>query len=223
MSKLELQQIQKAIASCRTCPKMVGPPVHGPAIDSPIFLVGQAPGPHEGKKGRPFAHTAGKRLFQWFEVSAGVSEALFREKVYMAAVARCFPGKAPGGADRVPDASEIANCSRHLRREIEYLQPKLVLAVGKLAISQVLGVERFGTQAKLTDVVGKSMRATYLGHEADVICLPHPSGLSSWHKVEPGKTLLQEALNEVRNHSQWKRVFGASVTRPSLARITDQD
>lgn len=187
---------------------MVGPPVHGPAIASRVFLIGQAPGPHEGSKGRPFAHTAGKTLFRWFEEAAGVDETSFRSGVYMAAVARCFPGKARGGADRVPDASEIANCSRHLRRELEALRPELVLAVGKLAISQVLGPEVFGPGAKLTDVVGREFRARYHGHEAAVICLPHPSGLSSWHKVEPGKTLLRRALKLVREHAAWQAQFG---------------
>ncbi|MEO5969899.1 MAG: uracil-DNA glycosylase family protein [Bdellovibrionia bacterium] len=52
------------------CPKMVGPPVHGAVIATPIFLIGQAPGPREGKLGRPFAYTAGKTLFRWFEPMA---------------------------------------------------------------------------------------------------------------------------------------------------------
>ena len=197
-------EIHQGIVACRLCPKMVGPPVHGPALDTRIFLLGQAPGPHEGKKGRPFAHTAGKTLFRWFEESAGVSEQAFREHVYMAAVARCFPGKAPGGADRVPDASEIANCGRHLKLELEVLKPGLILAVGKLAISQVLGPEKFGKSALLTDVVGKIFEADYHGARAAVICLPHPSGVSSWHKKEPGKRLLAQALKLVREHAEWK-------------------
>ena len=189
---------------------MVGTPVHGPDLDTRIFLLGQAPGLHEGKKGRPFAHTAGKTLFRWFEESAGVSEAMFRDHVYMAAVARCFPGKAPGGADRVPDASEIANCSRYLKAELGVLQPRLIIAVGKLAISQVLGPEKFGKNALLTDVVGRAFEAEYHGTRAEVICLPHPSGVSSWHKKEPGKTLLVQALRLVREHPEWKREFKAA-------------
>jgi uracil-DNA glycosylase len=198
-----LHPIHQAILNCRDCPKMIGPPVHGQALDTSIFLLGQAPGPHEGKRGRPFAHTAGKTLFRWFEELDGVSEQWFRDHIYMAAVARCFPGKAPGGADRVPDASEIANCSRHLKKELEVIRPKLILAVGKLAISQVLGPEAFGKSALLTDVVGKKFEASYHGHRTEVICLPHPSGVSSWHKKEPGKTLLAKALLLVRNHPEW--------------------
>lgn len=217
MDTEKLRTIHRAIAACRACPGMVGPPVHGPAFATPIFLLGQAPGPHEGRKGRPFAHTAGRTLFRWFEESAGVDEAEFRAKVYMAAVARCFPGKAPGGADRVPDASEIERCSRHVKLELEALKPRLILAVGKLAIGQVLGPARFGKNGLLAQVVGKVFEAEYHGHRAEVVCLPHPSGVSSWHKVEPGRSLLREALRQATEREAWLEVFGRRVSaKPAL-------
>ncbi len=198
-----LKEVQKVIASCRSCDQMVGPPVHGAAILSPILLLGQAPGPHEAALGRPFAYTAGKTLFRWFQESLGISEAEFRERVYMAAVARCFPGKASGGGDRVPHSAEILNCSQHLKRELQILKPHLILAVGKLAISQVLGPEVYGSTALLTDVVGTQLQAKFYGQVVDVVCLPHPSGLSAWPKVEPGKTLLQRALKLIGEHPAW--------------------
>ena len=78
---------------------MIGPVVHGPPIVSRVLLIGQAPGPREGSFGRPFAWTAGKTLFRWFEEATGMNEETFRERIYMAAVVRCFPGKtAAGGA-----------------------------------------------------------------------------------------------------------------------------
>jgi uracil-DNA glycosylase len=204
MSLNRLNQIQRDIAACRDCPNMVGRPVHGPPVISSVFLLGQAPGTHEESRGRPFAHTAGKTLFRWFEESAGVNETHFREHVYMAAVARCFPGKAKGGGDRIPDASEIARCRRHLSLEVSLLKPKLILPVGKLAIAQVLGPSLYGPKAKLSEVVGKKFVATFLGWQADVICLPHPSGLSSWHKTQPGIALLGKALREIARHPAWR-------------------
>lgn len=204
----QIQEIQRELAACRACPSMVGPPVHGPAILSPVFLLGQAPGPHEGKLGKPFAYTAGKTLFRWFEEAAGVPERRFRECVYMAAVARCFPGKGKGGGDRVPDPGEIAACGRHLERELAVLKPKLILAVGKLAIAQALGPGRYGPSSKLTEVVGESFEVEFRGVRAEAICLPHPSGLSSWHKTEPGKTLLQKALKKIAGHPAWREATG---------------
>src|SRR5277367_4591549 len=102
---------------------MIRPVVHGAPVASGILLVGQAPGPREGGFGRPFAWTAGKTLFRWFEESIGCDEETFRSRVYIAAVARCFPGKSAGGGDRRPDAEEIANCRGFLEREVEILQP----------------------------------------------------------------------------------------------------
>src|ERR1043165_4894202 len=101
---------------------MIGPVVHGPPVLSKVFLVGQAPGPHEGKFGKPFAWTAGRTLFRWFEESMGIPEEKFRERIYMAAVARCFPGKANGGGDRKPDPKEIEACRTFLVREVDILQ-----------------------------------------------------------------------------------------------------
>lgn len=203
----DLKKIQRTIASCRLCPKMVGPPVHGPAVHSPIFLLGQAPGPHEGALGRPFAYTAGRTLFRWFEESLGVNEVKFREHVYFAAVARCFPGKGSGSGDRLPDAVEIANCGNHLKRELEILQPRLIIAVGKLAIQEVLGSELFGKGALLIDVVGNKFETEFYNKKTEVICLPHPSGLSSWHKIQPGKTLLAKSLTLIGLHSAWREIF----------------
>ena len=202
-----LKKVQNSIASCRACPQMVGPPVHGSAILTPVFLLGQAPGPHEGALGRPFAYTAGRTLFRWFEESHGLNEAKFRNHVYMAAVARCYPGKGSGSGDRVPNATEIAQCGHHLKRELEILQPRLIIAVGKLAIAQVLGPKRFGPTALLTDVVGLKFETEFHGHTAEVICLPHPSGLSTWYKVEPGKTLLTKALKLIGTHSAWRDLY----------------
>jgi uracil-DNA glycosylase len=190
-----LQTIHAELDTCRACPKMIGPVVHGPPVPSRVYLLGQAPGPREGGFGRPFAWTAGRTLFRWFEEAVGIDEETFRRSIYMAAVARCFPGKASGGGDRRPDPEEIARCGRFLQGEVQALAPELILPVGTLAIEQVLK-----HKGPLVDVVGAPLRATFHGVEGDVICLPHPSGASSWHKMEPGKTLLGRALAAVAAH-----------------------
>lgn len=185
---------------------MIGPVVHGPPILSRIFLLGQAPGPREGSFGRPFAWTAGRTLFRWFEESLGVAEEDFRAKVYMAAVARCFPGKAPGGGDRKPDAEEILSCRTFIEREMDILRPELVLAIGQLAISEVLG--EAVKKKKLDEIVGKVWKTSWHGTPVDVVPLPHPSGASPWHKMEPGKTLLAKALGLVKRHPATRATFG---------------
>ena len=178
---------------------MIGPVVTGQPVMSPVLLVGQAPGDKEGAAGKPFAWTAGKTLFKWFE-RIGVAEPAFRQRVYMAAVCRCFPGKNPKGGDRPPSRDEIAHCEPWLQREIELLKPQLILPVGKLAISQFIDCKR------LTDVIGASHRITTPTGNCDLIPLPHPSGASTWHRTEPGKTLLDDALRLIEQHPSWAAI-----------------
>jgi len=200
-----LQLLHAELDACVACPSMIRPVVHGPAVDSRVILIGQAPGPREGSFGRPFAWTAGKTLFRWFEESLGVDEETFRARVYIAAVARCFPGKAAGGGDRRPDPEEIGRCRTFLEREVGILKPELILPVGTMAIEQVLG-----HKGPLTEVVGTTRRVTYHGQEVDVIALPHPSGASTWHRMEPGKTLLAKALGRVAKHPAMRDVLGGA-------------
>ncbi len=176
---------------------MIGPVVTGQAVDSKVMLVGQAPGGKEGPAGRPFAWTAGKTLFKWFD-GIGLNEESFRGRVYMAAVCRCFPGKNPKGGDRVPSLEEITSCRRWMDAEFDLLQPQLLIPVGKLAISQFLRVD------KLAHIIGRLHRIELNDRQVDMIPLPHPSGASTWHRTEPGKSLLLEALALLREHSAWK-------------------
>lgn len=190
---------QRALSQCRACPAMMPPVIIGQAVSSEILLIGQAPGDKEGLLQRPFAWTAGRTLFNWFE-SIGVDEPAFRRQVYMSAVCRCFPGKNPKGGDRVPDRDEIENCAPWLQREIELLQPRLIIPVGKLAISRFLKV------TKLVDVIGSKFRLKQAYGQSDVIPLPHPSGASTWHRMAPGKELLLQALQLVAQHDSWRSI-----------------
>lgn len=200
MNKLKmLKQHQQRLRQCRQCPSMIPPVITGQTVLSEILLVGQAPGDKEGDLGRPFAWTAGKTLFKWFE-SIGIEEQAFRQQVYMAAVCRCFPGKNPKGGDRVPDKTEIASCAQWLDKELELLQPKLIIPVGKLAITQYM------TANKLVDVIGKQFRLPVNGIEVDMIPLPHPSGASTWHRMSPGKELLAQSLDLLAQHGSWKKL-----------------
>ncbi len=170
-------------------------------VQSNVILLGQAPGVKEPELQRPFAWTAGKTLFSWFQQSSGLIEKDFRESIYIASVCRCYPGKNPkGGGDRVPDKAEIANCSVWLEAEFSILQPTLVIAVGKLAIQQFL------TFNKLVDVIGNSFECDRAGQKFTLIPLPHPSGLSTWYRTEPGKTLLAKALSLINDHESFQNL-----------------
>jgi uracil-DNA glycosylase len=202
--------------ACRACPNVAGLPVTGAVRGARVLLVGQAPGPHEAEHAKPFAYTAGKRMFGWFDDGLGMSEEEFRERVHISAVIRCFPGKDPkAGGDRVPDAEEIARCGEHLDREIVLLKPRLVIAVGTLAASVILcegstlsrpgpAESRAQTQS-LATTVGRLHRAKRAGRKFDVVVLPHPSGRSTWLNKPENAELLHQSLELIRTHPALKK------------------
>ena len=173
---------------------MLPPPVSGGPIVSKMMLVGQAPGVKEPVLARPFAWTAGKTLFGWFEQFCGMNEAEVRARIYFAAVCRCFPGKTAAGGDRVPAPDEIRNCSSWINDELDILRPQLLIAVGKLAISQFIVVD------KLDQVIGRAFPMRRNRRTFDLIPLPHPSGASPWHRISPGKQLLAKAMGLIAEH-----------------------
>ena len=191
------------VRGCRICPTVEPPPVAArPEVWPRLMLVGQAPGPREVVEQRPFAYTAGSRLFTWFG-RFGVSEEEFRRRVWMCAVIRCFPGRAPQGGDRVPSPQEIANCAPYLEEEIRLIRPATVLAVGQLAIKKFLP-----EPAPLHERVGQSFPVSRGDVTFDVIPLPHPSGRSTWLNVPENQERLDRALELLRASAGWQATFG---------------
>jgi uracil-DNA glycosylase len=189
-----LEQHVALLRQCRRCPRMLPPPVSGGALLSKVMLIGQAPGVKEPVLGKPFAWTAGRTLFGWFQQFCGMNEEQVRAGIYFAAVCRCFPGKTTAGGDRVPAPDEIRNCSTWMNDEIDLLQPDLIIPVGKLAIAQFIPFE------KLDEVVGRSLKIRDKRRTFDLIPLPHPSGASPWHRIPPGLGLLRKAMGRIARH-----------------------
>lgn len=190
------------VRACRTCPRVEPPPVVArPEVWPRMMLVGQAPGPRERDLGRPFAYTAGSRLFVWF-ARLGVSEDQFRRRVWMAAVLRCFPGKAPQGGDRPPAPEEIEHCAPWLEREIELIRPLTVIAVGQHAIARFLP-----QPAPLAERIGRAFPVTRGELEIEVVPLPHPSGRSTWLIRKDNQERLDQALDLLGRTRGWQETF----------------
>jgi uracil-DNA glycosylase len=179
----------RALADCRMCGHGPGiKPIVSLAVAPRVMLVGQAPGQVEAAGGRPFAGRAGKTLFRWFE-RAGLDERTARRRIYIAAVTRCYPGPHPSGrGDRVPSLREQNACAVWLERELAIIRPKLVIPVGKLAIS------RFLPANPLDELIGRSHEIEHAGGKSLAIPLPHPSGASSWIHQGDHPQLLERAL-----------------------------
>lgn len=160
----------------------------GPAR-APLMLVGQAPGITEAQAKRPFNASSGRRLFEWLGV-AGLEETDFRARYYMSAVTKCYPGKHPTGkGDRKPSRTEQKLCRPFLERELALVQPRVLLAVGGLAIETLLG-----QALRLDQVVGRLFQVD----GRYILPLPHPSGASLWPNRPQNQARIQQALALLR-------------------------
>jgi uracil-DNA glycosylase len=187
-----LEQHCQALASCRRCGHGDDVrPIVSLARRPSAMLVGQAPGKVESGGGRAFAGRAGKTLFRWFE-RIGLDESAARERIYIAAITRCYPGPSPSGrGDRVPSPTERANCASWLDDELRLLRPRLVIPVGRLAI------ERFLPRLPLEELIGREHEIECAGQPVVAIPLPHPSGASSWIHQDDHGELLARALRRI--------------------------
>jgi uracil-DNA glycosylase len=172
-----------------------------PEVWPRLMLVGQAPGPKERDLGRPFAFTAGSRLFAWF-ASLGAPEEEFRRRVWIASVLRCFPGRAPQGGDRPPAPEEIASCAPWMEEEIQLIRPLTVIAVGQHAIAKLIPAP-----APLSERVGQVFEGTRGDLRFDVIPLPHPSGRSTWLVHPENQARLERALELLKQSRGWRETF----------------
>ena len=188
----ELQAFAAEVAACRAC-QLAGyleraNPIRPTLLEQPrTMLIGQAPGPVTDRKGYHFAGPAGRFLETWFD-RAGFPPGYFRQHVYLTSLTRCFPGKSPSGnGDRPPSRPEIALCRGFLERELELVQPKVVLLVGKMAIDAFLG------KHLLTDTVGQ----VFSLQDRFFVPLPHASGVSRWLNAADNRARLDRALAEL--------------------------
>ncbi len=181
--------LQAEMRACRAClvagyDIVPGAIFSGPA-PAPLMLIGQAPGITEAQVKRPFNASSGTRLFQWL-ARAGLDEDEFRRRYYMTAVTKCYPGKHPRGkGDRKPSAAEQKLCRPFLERELALVRPRVILAVGGLAIETVLG-----RKVRLDEAVG----ARFSVDGRLVLPLPHPSGASLWLNRPENQARLERAL-----------------------------
>lgn len=95
------------------------------------FVVGEAPGADEDRQGEPFVGRAGQLLDEMLR-AAGAS----RDSVYIGNILKCRP---PDNRDPRPE--EVAQCIGYLRRQVELVGPGLILAVGRIAAQNLLGVD----------------------------------------------------------------------------------
>ena len=125
--------------ACRLCEQRTKAVPGEGALKSGIMFIGEGPGFHEDRQGRPFVGQAGKLLE---EMLAAVG--LRREQVYITNVVKCRP---PGNRDPQPD--EIAACNGYLDRQLAAIDPRIVVTLGRFSLA------RFFPGAKISAVHGE--------------------------------------------------------------------
>ncbi len=106
--------------------------VSGCQAQADWLLVGEAPGAEEDARGEPFVGQAG-RLLDNMLAAIGLKRG---DNVYICNVLKCRP---PG--NRNPEPFEMAQCTPHLLRQLELIKPKLILAMGRIAVQSLLSTE----------------------------------------------------------------------------------
>ncbi len=196
----KLAALQQAMKKCRSCLDE-GYEIYPPAVFSGLgsaefMTIGQAPGITEQEAQRPFNAGSGKRLFDWLG-QAGIDEHWFRATQYMSSVTKCYPGRQPSGSgDRVPSGREQELCLPFLEQEIELVDPKVIIPIGRLAINLF-----YPKKLKLMEVIGtqREVKGRW------VIPLPHSSGASRWHQIEENRRLINQAIGLIKEHRE--RIF----------------
>src|SRR5512139_1033935 len=132
---LDWRELQEKVAQCPRCPELVAnrtQTVFGIGNHNADWLViGEAPGAEEDIQGEPFVGRAGQLLNAML-----LAIGLKREQVFIANILKCRP---PNNRDPKPD--EAVNCAPYLQRQIALIQPKIILAVGRIAAQNLLKSE----------------------------------------------------------------------------------
>jgi len=145
-----LTQLCEEILACRDCElaKYRTNVVPGEGAENAnLLFIGEAPGWHEDQQGRPFVGPAGQFLEQLL-----ASIGLQREKVYIANVIKCRPPQ-----NREPLPVEIQSCRKWLDRQIEIIQPQMIVTLGRYSLARYFPNESIGKihgkPRKLGDVI----------------------------------------------------------------------
>src|SRR4051794_4493214 len=122
-------------------------------INADIMFIGEGPGADEDKQGEPFVGRAGQLLNNMI-TAMGIK----REDVYIANVVKCRPPD-----NRTPEKDECDTCSPFLMRQIDVIQPKMIVALGAVAAKNLLGInDSMGNlRGKIYDFKGTKLVATY--------------------------------------------------------------
>lgn len=130
-----LDKVNQEIINCKICPEnKSGKPVVGAgSVDAAVVFIGEAPGKQEAKEGRPFIGRSGKLLRNLIH-EIGLQE----ENVYITSPVKYLPNGKDGTPGGTPSSKDISHGRIHLMKQLEVIQPKVVVLLGRVAAEGVL-------------------------------------------------------------------------------------
>jgi uracil-DNA glycosylase len=173
VAALDWPQLRAAVAGCRACALCESrtQTVFGVGHErARLMIIGEAPGENEDLQGEPFVGQSGKLLDRMLEAigltrSAAACEAAdaAERQVFIANTIKCRPPR-----NRNPEPAETAQCAPFLARQIELVQPKLLLAMGRFAAQSLLATE---------EPIGKLRGRVHRWRDIPVVVTYHPAYL----------------------------------------------
>jgi len=140
-----LAKIAEETASCTKCTlnfsRKNSVPGSGP-VDAAIMFIGEGPGFHENEQGEPFVGAAGRFLEELLQ-----NVGLQRDQVFITNVVKCRPP-----SNRDPQADELAACDGYLERQIQTINPKVIVTLGRFSM------QKFLPNAKISQAHGQAVR-----------------------------------------------------------------
>jgi uracil-DNA glycosylase len=160
--RIELEQLAVSVNACKKCPELFSTrtqTVFGVGLLNPdVCFVGEAPGADEDRLGEPFVGAAGQLLTRIINACG-----LTRSDVYICNTLKCRPPN-----NRTPTTDECKNCRPFFDRQLELVEPKVIVCLGGTAAKNVLN-----TSTGITKLRGQ----IYQYNSIPVICTYHPSYL----------------------------------------------
>jgi DNA polymerase len=164
----ELKRISQEVNQCTKCAlhhsRKNGVPGEGP-VEAEIMFIGEGPGFHENEQGRPFVGAAGRFLD---ELLAGIG--MNRADVFIGNVVKCRP---PGNRD--PQPEELAACAEYLERQIQAINPKVIVTLGRFSMGHFL------PNAKISNVHGQAMNVK----GRLIVAMYHPAAALHQRSLRP--------------------------------------
>jgi len=187
-----LPEIALLVSKCQNCAlhhsRIKSVPGEGPD-GAKIMFIGEGPGFNENQQGRPFVGQAGKFLEELLSIAG-----LKRETVFITNVVKCRP---PGNRD--PQPEELEACSKFLDRQIEIINPEIIVTLGRFSMAKFFG------QVKISQIHGNMRK---IGQKY-VVAMYHPA--AALHQPALKNTLLDDFsklkkyINQIKTDSEIKQ------------------